>query len=103
MAKYAQEEAAATNSDMVERIQQRKREAAERKAREEEEAMARYAEEEAAQKNASEQLAASIAQRKRDLAEKKAREVNYIIHLFCYLIDINTIEILTVLGRRSYG
>jgi hypothetical protein len=82
MAKYAQEEANAQNASagLAATIAQRKRELAEKKAREEEEAMLRYAEEEEKQKQATEGLAATIAARKRELAEKKAREV--IIRLF---------------------
>jgi len=52
----------------------RKRELAEKKAREEEELMRKYAEEEAASEKAKASMADRIAARKRELAEKKAQE-----------------------------
>jgi len=73
MARYAAEEAAAAQAtqEMAERIAARKRELAERKAKEEDEAMKKYAQEEAAVE-ASKAIASTIQQRKRELAEKKS-------------------------------
>jgi len=73
MARYAAEELAQSQAaaSMAERIAARKREVAEKKLKEEEEAMNRYAEEEKAAQ-ASKAMAETIALRKRDLAEKKS-------------------------------
>jgi hypothetical protein len=85
MSRYAQEEAAPPEAGraMAERIAPRKRELAERKAREEGEGMARYAQEEGASEAAAKEMAERIAARKRELAERKAREEAEAMSAYC--------------------
>jgi len=74
MARYAAEEAANAQAslEMAERISARKREVAEKKAKEEDDAMKKYAEE-VASVEATKAMASTIQQRKRELAEKKSK------------------------------